>query len=246
MTEPLRLRDSAGPASALLRGAKLAVPSAARRRALAFTGVAANMAVGGTALAASGMSLVKSVALCVSLGVVGGGVASLGVSSALSSWDAPPSATTSMSASPKPRSATPMAMATAAAPSVVPAEPEVVEPEVVEPVPVTEPTPVKATASAPASFAPSTRRSLFDEQQQIESARAAITRGDVTRGLQTLDSYARSFPRGQFHPEALALRVEALSSRGDSARAQKLADEFASRYPQHPLLSRVQASIGRR
>ena len=45
MTEPKRLRDSAGPAGVLMGGANaLRVPSAARRRALVFTGTAASLA----------------------------------------------------------------------------------------------------------------------------------------------------------------------------------------------------------
>jgi outer membrane protein assembly factor BamD (BamD/ComL family) len=87
---------------------------------------------------------------------------------------------------------------------------------------------------------------LFDEQRVIEGARAAIARGDARAGLKLLDGYERGFPQGQFYPEALALRVEALSNRGDFERAKALADEFARRYSQHPLLPRVQASVARK
>lgn len=243
MTEPIRLRDSSGPARALMRGSGLPVPSASRRRALAFTAAAAaNVAAGGTALAAGGVSLVKSVALCVSLGVVGGGLASLGVSSAVSSLEAPAQPATASLGKPS-IAARP---ATAAAPSAARAEPDASPPEAdPEPSPMKEPSLAKASASAPLSAASAARPTLFDEQRLIESARAAMARGDAVSGLKTLDGYERSFPRGQFHPEALALRVEGVASRGDLVRARTLADAFARRYPQHPLLARVQASVGR-
>jgi len=62
-------------------GSGLAVPSASRRRALAFTGAAATMVASGTAGATS---LVKSVVLCVCLGTVGGGLVSLAASETFS------------------------------------------------------------------------------------------------------------------------------------------------------------------
>lgn len=248
MTEPTRLRESAGPARQLMRGSGLAVPGASRRRALAFTAAAANLAASGTALAAGGMSLAKSVALCVSLGVVSGGLASLGVSSAITSWDEPRESAPVSAAPARPASARRSTLSVASSPEGVPALPESA-PSAAEPEPAAtvtrEPAPSRGAPSVVGSSAPG-RRSLFDEQREIEGARAAIARGDFTRGLKLLDAYERSFPRGQFHPEALALRVEALSSRGDAARAKVLADDFARRYPQHPLLTRVQASVGRK
>jgi hypothetical protein len=57
-----------------------------------------------------------------------------------------------------------------------------------------------------------------------------------------LDGYDRVYAQGQFGPEALALRVEALSGAGQVGRARSLAAEFQRRYPHHPLLSRVQAA----
>lgn len=254
MKEPMRLRDSRGPAAELMRGASLPVPNAARRRALAFTGAAVNMAASGTALAAGGAStLVKSVALCVGLGVVGGGVASLAVSSSISSWEAShqPSAVAQPT---KPRRSTPAAEAL---PVATPAPPRPSEPEIApQPqMPVAEPAvtanvkgpaPVKSAPAASAVTAtPPSRPSLFDEQRMIEKARAAIGRGDAASGMATLDEYERSFDKPQFLPEAIALRVEALSHTGQLERARRLADEFRQRYPRHPLIGRVDASIGR-
>lgn len=254
MKEPMRLRDSRGPAAELMRGASLPVPNAARRRAIAFTGAAVNMAAGGTALAAGGTSaLVKSVALCIGLGVVGGGVASLAVSSSISSWEGAhqPSAVVAPT---KPRA--PEAEAAPVAPPVVEAAPPSAPEVAPQPVlPVAEPvaslgakgpSPVKSAPALSADVAtPPSRPSLFDEQRMIEKARAAIGRGDAASGMATLDEYERAFDKPQFSPEAMALRVEALSHTGQLERARRLADEFRRRYPRHPLLGRVDASVGR-
>jgi hypothetical protein len=233
MKEPQRLRDGAGPARELLLGAPLRVPVAARRRALAFTAAAVNATAAGTALAASGMSLGKSIALCVSLGVAGGSLASLGVSSLLTHEDgarASSSAIVAVAPLVEPKRKAPPASLAVEAP--VDAPPPAVE---AEPALPDSPLPAPARASRPAAA----RATLFDEQRVIEGARASLARGDASGALQQLDHYQRRFPDGQFHPEALALRVEALRSRGDVERAQKLADDFARRYPQHPLSSRV-------
>lgn len=244
MNEPLRLRDGAGPARALLRGSELAVPSAARRRAVAFAAAAANMAAGGAALAAGGGALVKSVALCVGLGVVGGGVASLVVSSTIERLDHVSTAAPSTPSRPRPSAAVRAPQVASAIEEAAPAAPpQVSVPELVtEPTPK-EPAPTRASA-APAPSAPvAARSSLFDEQRSIEKARAAIARGDSSSGLAALDEYERNFPKAQFRPEALALRIEALSQRGDLRRAHALAEEFRQRYPHHPLLTRVEATV---
>jgi TolA-binding protein len=246
MNDPVRLRDGAGPARTLMRGAELAVPRAARARALAFTASAASMTAGGTALAASGGALAKSIVLYVSLGVVGGGLASFGVSRALHPVDQPPSA--ALATSPAVRKSPPLLEASPSPSS------DVGEPAVEARAAPTDSAPAASAARevatprvtrAEPSSAPA-RRSLLDEQRVIESARAAITRGDAATGLKLLNDYERGFPQGQFHPEALALRVEALAGRGEGERARTLASEFARRYPQHPLLARVRASAGAR
>jgi TolA-binding protein len=108
--------------------------------------------------------------------------------------------------------------------------------------------PVSAGA-APTTAAPSNAgkapraSSLFDEQRIIESARTAVSRGDSAGALATLDRYQQSYPQGQFVPEALALRIEALSAAGDLTRARSLAAQFQSRYPHHPMLAPVQAAV---
>jgi outer membrane protein assembly factor BamD (BamD/ComL family) len=98
--------------------------------------------------------------------------------------------------------------------------------------------------AAPSNLSKGPRASsLFEEQRIIESARAAASRGDTGSALATLDSYQLAYPQGQFGPEALALRIEALSARGDLTRARSLAAEFQRRYPHHPMMAPVQAAV---
>lgn len=246
MNEPLRLRDGDGAARALMQGSELPVPHAARRRALAFAAAAANMAAGGAAMAAGGTALAKSVALCVCVGVVGGGLASLGVSATIERLERAPEASVSPVKSTLPAvvRARPASPVVEAAPLLAPAP--VSKPELApEPSPK-EPSPVRASGVATApSAATAGRPSLFDEQRSIEKARAGLAHGDASSALATLDEYERRFPKAQFRPEALALRIEALSQRGELSRARGLAAEFRERYPHHPLLSRVEAAVRR-
>src|SRR3954465_9860451 len=96
MSAPQRLRDGDGPARVLMGGSRLRVPSASRKRALAFVGTAAaGTALSGTAVAATTTALVKGVVLCVCLGMVSGGLASFAVSETYSRLEARRSPATS-------------------------------------------------------------------------------------------------------------------------------------------------------
>lgn len=247
MNDPVRLRDTGGAAGALLSAGKLQVPHASRQRALAFTGVAASVAATGTAAAAGATSLVKSVMLCVCLGTVGGGVASLAVSETLSRVEAT-QVDVKPAAAPRKAVAKPLIAAAPQQALEVPAAPTETSPAVVEASPISHDGRIGAVAPTPGAAPNSSSKapraaSLFDEQRIIESARAAVSRGDTQSALSTLDGYTRSNPQGQFGPEALALRIEALSARGDLTRARSLAADFRQRYPHHPLLASVQTAV---
>ena len=90
-----------------------------------------------------------------------------------------------------------------------------------------------------------TESSLFEEQRIIESARAAVARGDARAAFSVLDDYEHNYGSRQFGPEALALRVEALRGSGQMAAARALAADFKQKYPHHPLRQRVQSAIAR-
>ena len=121
MNEPKRLRESGGPAAALLASAELEVPTASRKRALAFTGVAASMLASSGATAASGAALVKSVMLWVAVGTVGGGLMSVTVAETISHFDArsagPRTAAPPLPLPPPRATATPTAVAPAPEPA---------------------------------------------------------------------------------------------------------------------------------
>ena len=252
MNEPLRLRDGDGAARRLMAGAVLHVPSASRRRAVAFTGAAAALGTSTVALAASATSVVKTFVLCVALGAVGGGVISLAASETIARLDAKSEAR----ARPAPQSAKAPALpaSPARAPEIVAAETpvEAAASPVTEPVAQEPAGKAKASgrdavvASEPAEPAPTRLKpSLFEEQRIIESARAAVARGDVPSAFALLDNYDQTYTPKQFGPEALALRVEALRANGQLGRARALAADFAQRYPHHPLQQRVQAAIAK-
>jgi hypothetical protein len=243
------LRDGDGAARVLMGGSGLNVPRASRRRALTFvSAAAAGTAVSGTAAAATTAALVKGVLLCVCLGAAGGGLASLAISEAFTRLETPPA--TVPASAPRPAvtavsSGAPPALPAAPDPAPKMPSPEHAAPEhaATRDARASTPSPVSNVAAASASANPLPGQSLFEEQRIIESARAAVARRDSAAALATLDGYDRAYAQRQFGPEALALRVEALSAAGQTGRARGLAAEFQRRYPHHPLLSRVQAAV---
>lgn len=260
MKEPTRLTQGRGAARELMQGSGLRVPGGARQRALQFTGVAVGVTASGTAAAAAGASTIaKSLVLTVSLGALGGGLVSLGVSQAYSHFVGPqaaPSAVTS--ASPERAKAAPIVVPVApVAPSADAAsEPAAPAPEL--PAPdghgaLSTPSKLKPNAPLEAPPSPSVggfsdepqRTSLVDEQRIIESVRAAVAQGDVHGALAKLDDYDRRYSRKQFGPEALALRVQAVAAAGEFYLARSLAKDFEQRYPHHPLLPRVKSAVTR-
>jgi len=243
MNEPVRLRDGGGAARRLMAGAALPVPSAARRRAVAFTSTAATLGASTTAVAASATSLVKSFVLCMTLGAIGGGVMSLAASETVArfekseaqAWPAPRVADESGPRGSVSRAPEPVATET---------PPSVVTPPVVEAVAKDASSKAKSLgrdeAAAPSVDAAAPVReqtSLFEQQRIIESVRAAVARGDVRTATVLLDNYERAYATKQFGPEALALRIEALRGGGQLGAARALAADFARDYPHHPLLA---------
>lgn len=261
MKEPTRLMQGGGPARELMQGSLLRVPADARKRALQFTGVAVGVTASGTAAAAAGAtSIVKSLVLTVTLGAVGGGLVSLGVSRAFSRFEA---ASPQASARPAPRAsavrggpAAPAPVAVETPPAVPTAEPVIEPPPVVaSAAPDVRALPSKPKSDAPFEAPPSAsvgdfrdvprQSSLVEEQRVIEAARVAVAHGDAQGALATLDGYDRRYAQKQFGPEALALRVQALAATGQLGPARALAKDFELRYPHHPLLRRVQSVVAR-
>jgi hypothetical protein len=234
-----------------MAGSVMPVPSASRRR-VAFISGAATLGASATAVAASATSGVKSFLLCVAIGAVGGGMVSLAASETVARFDTK----VASPAPPGPQSSrahrTPLGSPQVAAAAAVEAPPEVSAPTPVakDASGVTK-TPARDEAMARGRGAVETpakartESSLFEEQRIIESARAAVARGDARMAFSLLDNYERSYESKQFWPEALALRAEALRNSGQSTAARALAADFAQKYPHHPLLQRMQNAVAR-
>lgn len=256
MKEPERLARGSGPARELMTGAAMQVPGAARKRALAFTKVAVGMTASSTALAGSSAAMVKTWLLTVSLGAAGGGLASLAATEAYSHFQTSRPASSAELVVRKPKlDSAPAASASISAPvasssAMQPAAPESTAELSSGPHPSGGKAKLERKPQAPAGAATGhsgepARKSLFEEQRVIESARAAVARGDTAGALKALDAYEQGYAERQFGPEALALRVEALAAAGQLTRARALAKDFELRYPHHPLLARVQSVVVR-
>jgi hypothetical protein len=190
---------------------------------------------------------------------VGGGLVSLGVSQAYSRFVSPQLAASALpSGSPERAQAAPVVVSAAPVAPTAEAVSEPAAPATALPEPDAHGAPnaaskLKPNAPLEASPSPSVggfrdepqRTSLVDEQRIIESVRAAVAQGDVHAALAKLDDYDRRYPRKQFGPEALALRVQAVAAAGELYLARSLAKDFEQRYPHHPLLARVKSAVAR-
>ena len=65
----------------------------------------------------------------------------------------------------------------------------------------------------------------------LESATAALQRGDPTTALATLQKHARQYPRGALAEEREVLWVKALRAQGNDAAAERRANDFKRKFP---------------
>jgi hypothetical protein len=72
---------------------------------------------------------------------------------------------------------------------------------------------------------------LAAERLQLESARAALARGDTAATLASVESYQSRFPRGQLREEAEVIAIQALSRAGRTSDARARAALYRARYP---------------
>ncbi|MGC4095272.1 MAG: hypothetical protein QM756_46585 [Polyangiaceae bacterium] len=237
MSEPRRLRDVSGSSleSALLSaGASYRSSPEAHEKTLAALGLASTAVV--SAGAASGASaLLSKLSWTKLLSVLSLGVAVVAPVGYFALRDAEPVAVSSVRIV-----AAPNVAATPAAPEAQAAEPEPVGVEVGA-LPALE-APRSAGVNAP-RVAPTKADSVAAELGVIDSARAALARGDAAGALSRLDGYARSYPRGRLALEAEVLRIDALSQSGQSSLAAKRAEAFLRRHPGSVLASRVRGYL---
>ena len=65
----------------------------------------------------------------------------------------------------------------------------------------------------------------------LESATAALQRGDPTTALSTLRRHARLYPHGALAEEREVLWVKALRAQGDDDGAERRAKDFRRNFP---------------
>jgi outer membrane protein assembly factor BamD (BamD/ComL family) len=73
--------------------------------------------------------------------------------------------------------------------------------------------------------------SLRAERLLVETASAALTRGDYASAIASLRKHARAFPHGELTQEREVLMVQALRASGDDAAAQQRAKDFKQKFP---------------
>jgi hypothetical protein len=124
-------------------------------------------------------------------------------------------------------------------------------PPIVPPPPATPSTSVEVPlVQAPAVHAepkevasPGRDTQLAAERALIETARAALARGDAARALSALDRHAREFANGRLVEEREALAIQALSKTGDMAAAKTRAERFRQRFARSLFLPVVDEAI---
>ncbi len=104
-----------------------------------------------------------------------------------------------------------------------------------QPQPQPQPNPKPVAQRAP---------SLGREIDLIDTARAALSRGDSRGSLATLDAYSRLYPRGRLSMEAEVLRIDALERSGDADGARRRAEAFLRHHPKSVLSARVRRLLG--
>lgn len=91
------------------------------------------------------------------------------------------------------------------------------------------------TAAAPPTASPpspaSASASLRGERLLLESATAALQRGDAPTALSTLRRHARLHPHGALAEEREVLWIKALRAQGDDSGAERRAKDFKKNFP---------------
>jgi len=85
--------------------------------------------------------------------------------------------------------------------------------------------------TASSGAAPTASASLRTERLLLESATAALQRGDAPTALSTLRRHARLYPHGALAEEREMLWIKALRLQGDNAGAERRAKDFRRHFP---------------
>lgn len=103
----------------------------------------------------------------------------------------------------------------------------------------------RASKAAPsADAAPGRDVDLAAERALLDTARAAVARGQGAAALEALGQHAKQFPRGRLGEEREVLTIQALSlsGRGDEARSR--AERFRKSHPRSLMIRAVDAILG--
>jgi hypothetical protein len=95
------------------------------------------------------------------------------------------------------------------------------------------------------SRVPRAPETLSREVQSVDGARAALAAGNPIQTLRLLDEYERRFLARGFAPEALYLRMEALSLLGRTAEARAAAERLLLSYPNSPQSARARVVLSK-
>ena len=78
----------------------------------------------------------------------------------------------------------------------------------------------------------------------MDSARAALERGDAAATLKVVARHERRYPRGLLVQEREAMGIRALAMLGRADEARHRAALFRSRFPDSVLLPAIEAALG--
>ena len=92
-------------------------------------------------------------------------------------------------------------------------------------------------------MAPRSPPSLSEEVETLDRARTALSKGDVSSALATLDEYDRVLHGTHLVEEATLLRVDTLSRSGRRDAAARIAKNFIETHPGSPLSERVRSLV---
>ncbi|MEO6602800.1 MAG: hypothetical protein ABIQ16_23150 [Polyangiaceae bacterium] len=114
---------------------------------------------------------------------------------------------------------------------------------VVPPAPLTSVVaPVPQPLSVPAEVDPTAQ--LAAELALLDSARQALATGNAARALRSLNDYDVRFEHPNLAPEALYIRLEALTLQGDRPGTEAVARRLLHSYPTGPHAARARAVLG--
>jgi hypothetical protein len=107
------------------------------------------------------------------------------------------------------------------------------------------PVPSPSPAAEPAAVTRSSgSETLAAQRALLDTARAALGRGNSAAALDALDAHQREFPNSVLSEEREALAIKALAGAGRRAEAEARGARFRSRYPNSILRPAIDDALG--